>query len=154
MSPLRGDEQESILRHALDTVRRKTMRQVLLGNKDAIFSLQLSINHSLDVLASARMVWAFAVLCGEDVSDLGALVKKGEEALKQRSANDKGPTMIIWPDPAHAAADCARQELAKYSRPFMKLPEGSAVRTRVQSGCSLTRAMRAAPLEMEATDGR
>ena len=125
--PLRGDEQQSILRYALDTVRRKTMRQVLNGDKDAIFSLQLSINHSLDVLASARMVWAFAIVAGEDVSDLEALVRKGEEALKPGSANDKGPTMIIWPDPAKAVTDrCLR--LLQPQSPGLSAPDGASIR--------------------------
>jgi hypothetical protein len=126
--PLRDHEQESILRHALDTVRRKTMRQVLQGNKDAIFSLQLSINHSLDVLASARMVWAFAVAAGEDVSDLAALVKTGEEALKPGSANDKGPTMIIWPDPAQAVTNCCNRLLQPQS-PGLSPPDGARMRS-------------------------
>jgi len=122
--PLMDDDQEVVLRDALRGVRRNTMRRIMNGDPDAISSLRWAIDHSLDVLASMRMFLVVDAVCGKGIGDMHALLRRAEDVLRPRSANDKSPTMNIWPDPVQAVSDyCRSLALA----PQLTLPSNAAV---------------------------
>jgi hypothetical protein len=125
---LRDDERAPVLRHAMESLSRKTMRRVLNGDEQAIRAIQLAINHSLDVVATMRVI---AIVRG--IGDLPplewtALVQAAEEMLRQRFANDKTPTMQVWGDLVEMTEACVRVQLAELDRPLVKLPDRAAVR--------------------------
>jgi hypothetical protein len=106
---LRPDEHEPLLRHALEHIPRKTMRRMMKGNPDAELSVGLAICHSLDVFAAAKMIGTLEATQGIR-SDAATLVAKAEEAMKPAFANDKSPTIRIWPNLAAVAEAYYRRE--------------------------------------------
>jgi DNA-binding XRE family transcriptional regulator len=126
---LRPDEHEPLLRHALEHISRKTMRRLMKGNPDAELSIALAICHSLDVFAAAKMIGTLEAIQGI-VSDAATLVTKAEEAMKPAFANDKSPTIRIWPDLAAIANEYYRRE-AEISEPAVSAVQGTATRVSI-----------------------
>jgi hypothetical protein len=125
---LRDDERAPILRHAMEGLSRKTMRRILNGDEQAIRSIQLAINHSLDLVATMRMIAIVRGIGKLPPLEGTALVLGAEEMLRQRCANDKSPTMQVWGDPVEMTEACVRAQLAELDRPLVKLPDMAAVR--------------------------
>lgn len=123
---LRRDEREPLLRHALEHVSRRTMRRMMKGAPDAELSVGLAICHSLDVFAAAKMIGTLEAIQGV-VSDAATLVAKAEAAMKPAFANDKSPTIRIWPDLAAIANEYYRRE-AEVSEPAISAVRGPATR--------------------------
>jgi hypothetical protein len=126
---LRPDEHEPLLRHALEHISRRTMRRMMKGNPDAELLVGLAICHSLDVFAAAKMIGTLEAIQGI-VSDAATLVAKAEEAMKPAFANDKSPTIRIWPDLAAIAAEYYRRE-AEVSAPALSAVQGAATRVSI-----------------------
>jgi hypothetical protein len=126
---LRSDEHEPLLRHALEHISRKTMRRLMKGNPEAVLSVQLAICHSLDVFAAAKMIGTLEAIQGI-VSDAATLVAKAEEAMKPAFANDKSPTIRIWPDLAAIAQEYYRRE-PELSEPAFAAVQGTATRVSI-----------------------
>jgi hypothetical protein len=126
---LRPDEHEPLLRHALEHVSRRTMRRMMKGNPDAELLIGLAICHSLDVFAAAKMIGTLEAIQGV-TSDAATLVAKAEEAMKPAFANDKSPTIRIWPDLAAIAAEYYRRE-AEVSAPALSAVQGAATRVSI-----------------------
>jgi hypothetical protein len=126
---LRPDEHEPLLRHALEHVSRKTMRRMMKGIPDAELSVGLAICHSLDVFAAAKMIGTLEAIQGI-VSDAATLVAKAEEAMKPAFANDKSPTIRIWPDLAAIAEEYYRRE-TEISEPAFSAVQGRATRVSI-----------------------
>jgi DNA-binding XRE family transcriptional regulator len=128
---LRRDEHEPLLRHALEHVSRKTMRRIMKGNSEAELSVGLAICHSLDVFAAAKMIGTLEAIQGT-VSDATTLVAKAEEAMQPAFANDKSPTIRIWPDLAVIAYEYYRRERAA-PEPAVAAVQGPATRVSITS---------------------
>jgi hypothetical protein len=126
---LRPDEHEPLLRHALEHIPRKIMRRLMRGNPEAVLTVQLAICHSLDVFAAAKMIGTLEAIQGI-VSDAATLVAKAEEAMKPAFANDKSPTIRIWPDLAAIAEEYYRRE-AEVSEPAFPEVQGAATRVSI-----------------------
>ncbi|MEA2951904.1 MAG: hypothetical protein QOJ96_1424 [Alphaproteobacteria bacterium] len=144
---LRRDEHEPLLRHALEHVSRKTMRRIIMGNPEAELSVGLAICHSLDVFAAAKMIGTLEAIQGT-VSDAATLVAKAEEAMQPAFANDKDPTIRIWPDLAAIAYEYYRRERAA-PEPVFAAVQGTATRVSITSPnrlwANVIRAATAAP---------
>lgn len=126
---LRPDEHEPLLRHALEHVSRRTMRCMMKGNPDAELLVGLAICHSLDVFAAAKMIGTLEAIQGI-VSDAATLLAKAEEAMKPAFANDKSPTIRIWPDLAAIAEEYYRHE-AEISGSALPAVQGTATRVSI-----------------------
>jgi hypothetical protein len=126
---LRPDEHEPLLRHALEHISRRTMRRMMKGTPDAELSVGLAICHSLDVFAAAKMIGTLEAIQGV-TSDAATLVAKAEDAMKPSFANDKSPTIRIWPDLAAIAAEYYRRE-AEVSEPALSAVQGLAIRVSI-----------------------
>jgi hypothetical protein len=126
---LRPDEHEPVLRHALEHIPRKTMRRMMNGNSEAVLMVQLAICHSLDVFAAAKMIGTLEAIQGI-ASDAATLVAKAEEAMKPSFANDKSPTVRIWPDLAAIAEEYYRRE-NEVSGPEFPAVQGTAMRVSI-----------------------
>jgi hypothetical protein len=132
--PLGPGEDASILHHALEKTSRKTLRRIRRGDEDATFSLYLSVCHSLDVFAAARMIGAMIAVQGEKVPDAATLVLKAEAAMATPFANDKAQTIRIWPDLAAAATEYYnRLSQMPVKPPVLTLPDSVAIRCTVRS---------------------
>jgi hypothetical protein len=127
--PLRRDEHEPLLRHALEHVSRRTMRRMMKGNPDAELSVGLAVCHSVDVFAAAKMIGTLEAVQGI-TSDAATLVAKAEEAMKPAFANDKNPTIRIWPDLAVIANEYFRRE-NEVSEPVVSTVQGTAIRVSI-----------------------
>jgi hypothetical protein len=127
--PLRRDEREPLLRHALEGIPRKIMRRMMKGNPEAVRTVQLAICHSLDVFAAAKMIGTLEAIQGI-ASDAATLVAKAEEAMKPAFANDKSPTVRIWPDLAAIAEEYYRRE-NEVSEPAFPAVHGTATRVSI-----------------------
>jgi hypothetical protein len=125
---LRDDERAPVLRHAMEGLSRKTMRRILNGDEEAIRAIQLAINHSLDLVATMRMIAIVRGIGNLPPHEGTALVQAAEEMLRQRFANDKSPTMQVWGNPVEMTAAYVRAQLAELDRPLIKLPAMAAVR--------------------------
>jgi hypothetical protein len=147
--PLAEDEQDAVLRHALQGKHRKVMRRILNGGDEETFALGASISHSIDVLAEMRCIAIGRGISNEPPLLGDALVRSAEESLRRRVANDKGPTIRIWGDPVEMVAGYVRAALAAEQRPLISLP-GTAVI--VRSG-PLGGATRQPTSAMESADG-
>jgi hypothetical protein len=123
---LRPDEHEPLLRHALEHIPRKIMRRMMKGDSEAVLSVQLAICHSLDVFAAAKMIGTLEAFQGLN-SDAATLVAKAEEAMKPPFANDKTPTIRIWPDLAAVANEYYKRE-KELSEPAFSAVQGAATR--------------------------
>jgi hypothetical protein len=131
--PLGPGEDVSILRHALEKTSRKTLRRVRRGDDDATFSLYLSLCHSLDVFAAARMIGAMIAVQGEKVPDAATLVLKAEAAMATPFANDKSQTIRIWPDLVAAATEYYhRVSQMAVKPPVLTLPDSVTIRCTVR----------------------
>jgi hypothetical protein len=126
---LREDEYAPLLRHAMENMRRKAMRRVLHGNEAAIHSIQLAINHSLDVVASMRLVCILRGLNHQPALLGDALVQEAEKFLRMPSANDVAPTTRVWGDPVKIVEAEILRQLGEQVRPRMTLPESITVRS-------------------------
>lgn len=98
---------------ALENISHKTMRRMMKGNPEAVLSVQLAISHSLDVLAAARMITALEIIHGNVVPYPATLVSRAEAAIKQRYANDKAPSIRVWPDLGVMASEYYRHQTEK-----------------------------------------
>jgi hypothetical protein len=125
---LRVDEHEPLLRHALEHISRTSMRRLMKGNPEAVLSVQLAICCSLDLFAAAKMIGTLEAIQGI-VSDAATLVAKAEEAMKPAFANDKSPTIRIWPDLAAIAEEYYKRE-AEVSEPGSAV-QGTATRVSI-----------------------
>jgi hypothetical protein len=131
--PLGPGEDASILRHALEKTSRKTLRRIRRGDDDATFSLYLSVSHSLDVYAAARMIAALTAVQGETVSDAATLVLKAEAAMATPFANDRPQTIRIWPDLVAAATEhYNRISQMPVKPPVLTLADNVTIRCTVQ----------------------
>jgi hypothetical protein len=126
---LRPDEHEPLLRHALEHVSRRAMRKMMKGHPEAVLSVQLAICHSLDVFAAAKMIGTLEAIRGI-ASDAATLVAKAEEAMEPGFANDKSPTIRIWPDLAAIAGEYYRRE-RQVSEPLFSRLLGTATRVSI-----------------------
>jgi hypothetical protein len=126
---LRPDEHEPLLRHALEHVSRRTMRRMMKGDPDAELMVGLAICHSLDVFSAAKMIGTLEAIQGV-VSDAATLVARAEEAMKPAFANDKSPTIRIWPDLAAIAEEYYRRENEVSEQIFPEV-QGAATRVSV-----------------------
>ena len=64
------------------------------------------------------------------VSDAATLVAKAEEAMKPAFANDKSPTIRIWPDLAAIAEEYYRRE-PELSEPAFSAVQGTVTRVSI-----------------------
>jgi hypothetical protein len=131
--PLGPGEDASILRHALEKTSRKTLRRIRQGDEGATFSLYLSVSHSLDVFAAARMIAALTVVEGREVPDAATLVQKAEVAMTTQFANDKPQTIRIWPDVVAMATEHYNRITQMPVKPsVLTLPDSVAIRCTVR----------------------
>lgn len=130
--PLRLDEHAPLLRHALEHVSRRTMRRVMNCDADAIMSVTVAIDRTLNILAAARMLAACEAIMGNIMPDAATLIARAEEAMKPQFANDKVAGWTVWPDLSAIAKEYYRRESEHMSRPsFVKLPGGTNARVKL-----------------------
>jgi hypothetical protein len=126
---LRPDEHEPLLRHALEHISRKARQRLMNGNPQAVLTVQLAVSHSLDVFAAAKMIGTLEAIQGIS-TDPATLVARAEEAMKPTLANDKTPTIRIWPDLAAIANEYYLRE-TEIIRPVFSAVQGAATRVSV-----------------------
>jgi DNA-binding XRE family transcriptional regulator len=124
-----AEEHAPLLRHALEHVSRRTMHRMVKGNPDAELSVGLAICHSLDVFAAAKMIATLEAIEGI-ASDAATLIAKAEETMKTAHANDKSPTIRIWPDLAAIANEYYRRE-REMPVPVVPTVQGTATRVSI-----------------------
>ena len=128
--PVEPQQRPLVLQHALDPISRTTMRRMLKGNPAAVRTVQLAISHSLDVFASGLLLAAFMEVQGIEIPDGNVLTEAAEAAMKNRHANDKDPTYIVWPDIGRMKDEYRRRQPEQEAEvPVLTLPR--AVSTRV-----------------------
>lgn len=136
--PLHPDARAPVLQHALQAISRITMRRILKGNPAAVRTIQLAISHSLDVFASGRMLAAFMEVQGIEIPDGNVLTQAAEAAMKNRHANDKDPTYIVWPDIGKMKDEYRRRLPEQESEvPVLTLPEAVSKRVTVRAPAKL-----------------
>jgi hypothetical protein len=102
---------------------------MMKGNAEAVLSVQLAICHSLDVFGAAKMIGTVEAIQGI-ASDAATLVAKAEDAMKPSFANDKCPTVRIWPDLAVIAEEYYRRK-TKIAEPEVPTVQGTATRVSI-----------------------
>ena len=131
--PLAEDERDAVLRHALQGKQRKVMRCILNGADEETLALGISISHSIDVLASMRLIAIVHSIGNLPPLEGDALVRNAEASLRPRSANDKAPTIRIWGDPAEMVAEYIRAAVAAEHKPRIILPASAIIRSLARS---------------------
>jgi hypothetical protein len=128
--PVEPHQRPLVLQHALDAISRTTMRRFLKNNSAAVRTVQFAISHSLDVFASGLLLAAFMEVQGVEIPDGNVLTEAGEAAMKNRHANDKDPTHIVWPDIGKMKEEY-RRRLPEQDAEVPVLTLSKAVSTRV-----------------------
>jgi hypothetical protein len=128
--PLGARDDEAVLRHALRSLSRKTLRGILRGDAKAVRTVQDAIDYSLDVLATTRLIELRHAIEGTPLPI--TFIREAEEALRPRFANDRA-TMRVWPDAVTMLADHVHAELAMEKAPAtVTLPDAATIRCTVR----------------------
>ena len=137
--PLSAESHEPVLRHALHGISRNKLLQALKGDYDGVLA---ALSHSLDVLATARMIAAFRAVQGKDVLDDATLIVQADGLVEQSirmisTANDRELRITIWPDLTAMSAEYAKRMSRAEALPVRLSIGGVAPRVCVSTAAEL-----------------
>lgn len=125
-------EAEHVLHYALKDIPRKTLELALQNNDKACRTTSFALDHALDVLAMVRLIMISDSLNQIPPRDDDALTNAAEDNLRQRFANDKALTCVVWRNPVEEISDFIRAVVIEQDKPILKLPDGGTSRTAVR----------------------
>ncbi|WP_298242024.1 hypothetical protein [uncultured Bradyrhizobium sp.] len=121
-----ANEQEiiSVALHVVKVSSPSDRRAILRMDQAIVHDIQDSISHFLDIICLAKFIDRILSLMGRRQPDLEGPIAVASRMLQDTSANDRTPSMMVWPDMDTMVRDYALQAAAADRQTYpIALPE-------------------------------